>query len=274
MPPPPAPGIPPSPGIPPAPGIPPSGYTAYAAGGFASPQIDIGDSVGWSFKKLQQHVGPFVSLAAVVLAAYIVRGVIVVHIVHSTGQLVMNPDTGALEVTTSFWNGFFGLLVISFVFGVVIALLRVGLTRAALRATRGEEPSFADLTTGPNTGTYLVTAIVVSVLIGLGTVACLIPGLAALFFFLFAAFHSLDKGADLGDALRWSFEATKNNVAPVALLVLLLFGLSLVAGLFSGSVAGVVVSAVLALFIEPFAALLTANVYRKLGQESIAPAEG
>ena len=38
-------------------------------------------------------------------------------------------------------------------------------------------------------------------------------------------------------------------------------------------IGGVVIAAILGLFLEPLGALLNANIYRKLGQEPIAPVE-
>jgi uncharacterized membrane protein len=271
MPPPPpgAPGIPPSPGIPPAPG---AGYTAYAPGGIAAPQIDVGDSFNWSVKKFQQYLGPFLTLSGIIVVVQVIRGLLVDHLANSVGQLTINQQTGALETTSNFWGGFVGVLLIGVLFGIVVWLLRIGLLRAALRTSQGGVPSISDLTSGHNTWAYIVTAIVVGLLTGVGFLLCFLPGLAALFFFMFSATHSLDKGAGVGDSLRWSFEAVKGNVMPVVILVLLSFVIGILGSLFH-NIGGVVISGVLALFVEPFFALLNANIYRKLGQEPIAPVE-
>ena len=98
-------------------------------------------------------------------------------------------------------------------FGIVVWLLRIGLLRAALRTSSGEVPSMADLTTGHNAGAYIAHGVVVGLLTWIGLVLCILPGLAAAFFLIFAATHSLDKGAGVGDSLRWSFEAVKTNVS-------------------------------------------------------------
>ena len=185
--------------------------------------------------------------------------------------MTINQQTGALETTTSFWGGFVGALVIGMLVTIAVWLLRIGLLRAALRTSSGEVPSLADLTTGHNTGAYILTAIVVGVLVAIGTVLCILPGLAAAFFLIFAATHSLDKGAGVGDSLRWSFEAVKTNVVPVIILVLLTFVVGIIASVFRHSIAGIIIAGVLTLFIEPIFALLNANIYRKLGQEPIAP---
>jgi uncharacterized membrane protein len=275
MPPPPPPppgGMPPPP---PAPGIPPSGagYTAYAPGGIAAPQIDVGDSVNWSIKKFQQYIGQFLTLSAVIVAVQVIGGIVVYELARNSGTLTINQQTGALETSSTFWGGIIGALVIGMLVTIAVWLLRIGLLRAALRTSSGEVPSMADLTTGHNTGAYILTAIVVGVLVAVGTLLCILPGLAAAFFLIFAATHSLDKGAGVGDSLRWSFEAVKTNVVPVIILVLLTFVVGIVASLFRHSIAGIVIVGVLTLFIEPIFALLNANIYRKLGQEPIAPVE-
>jgi uncharacterized membrane protein len=267
-PPPPAPGIPPSPGIPPG-----AGYTAYAPGGIAAPQIDVGDSISWSIKKFQQYLGPFLTLSGVIIVVQAIGGIIAWQLRNHAGtQLTINQQTGALETTSSFWGGLVGALVISIIFGIVVFLLRIGLLRAALRTSSGEAPSMADLTTGRNTGAFILTSIAVAALYFVGFILCVIPGLLVMFFLVFAPTHSLDKGAGVGDSLRWSFEAVKTNVVPVLILVLILVVAGIISAFFRG-IGGVVIAAILGLFLEPFGALLNANVYRKLGQEPIAPVE-
>ena len=82
-PPPPPPGMPP----PPPPGIPPipAGATrAYAPGGIAAPQIDVGDSVNWSIKKFQQYIGQFLTLSGVIVAVQVIGGIIVYELAQAT----------------------------------------------------------------------------------------------------------------------------------------------------------------------------------------------
>jgi uncharacterized membrane protein len=265
-PPPPPPG-----GAPPPPPPPPGGgYAAYVPGGPATTQIDVGESFNWTLKKFQQYLPQFLTLSGIIVAVQAVGGIIVWQLLDSGRSLTVNQETGVIEITSGFWGGLVGSLIISVLFGIAVWLLRIGLLRAALHTTSGREPSVSDLTSGENTGHYIVTALVVGLLTWVGLALCILPGLLVSFFLTFAATHSLDKGIGVGDAMRWSYEAVKTNVVPVLLLVLILLAAGIVSAFFRG-IGGVIIAAVLGLFLEPFAALLNANIYRKLGAEPIAP---
>ena len=69
-------------------------------------------------------------------------------------------DNGVLVNDGNFWSGIIGSILISIVIALLVAFLRIGLLRAALRVTRGETPSFNDLMTGTNLVPYIIVAIV------------------------------------------------------------------------------------------------------------------
>lgn len=276
--PPPMPGSPPGGGFAPPPGggfAPPpgpGGYQVYQPGGMPQGpgQADVGTAISWAIAKFQQYIGPFLGLSGVIAAVSLIGGVVSAKLIDSGADtLVINETTGQLENTGNFFGGLIGGALLSIIVALILVFLRVGLLRAALRTSRGETPSFADLTTGENLGAYIVTAIVVGLLTAVGLVLCVLPGLAVAFFMLFAPTHSLDKGAGVGDAIKWSFEGVKANVVPAIVLVLI----AIVAGIISavaGGVGGAVVAAIIGLFLDPLSALINANLYRQVGNEPIA----
>jgi len=233
-------------------------------------QADIGAALSWAFKKFQEHIATFLSLAGVIMAVQVVGGIISWQLATNAGELEFDPNTGRFTDTSSFWSGLIGALVISIVVGVLVWILRIGLLRAALRTTSGETPAMSDLTSGSNLGAYIVTAIAVGLATFVGFLLCVIPGLIAAFFMAFAPTHSLAKGAGVGDSFRWSINAVKANIVPVLVLVLLTIAAGLV-GAFLRGVAGIVLVGIFGLFLEPIAALLNANLYRQFGNEPIAP---
>ena len=230
---------------------------------------DIGTALSWTFAKFQQNLVPFLSLSGVIAAVTLIGGLVSAWLIDSGTDGVHFDDSGRLVNDSNFWGGIVGGIIVSIVIGLLVAFLRIGLLRAALRTTRGETPSFNDLLSGTNVGAYIVTAIVVAILTAVGLVLCVIPGLIAAFLLLFAPIHSLDKGAGVGDALNWSFNAVKANIVPCIVLVLI----GIVVGIISavaGGVGGAIVAAIIGLFLDPISSLLTANLYRQMGSEAIA----
>ena len=276
--PPPPPGPPGGGYAPPPPGggyvpppAPPGGYQAYQPGGFPSGggQADIGTAFSWTFAKFQQHLIPLLSLSGVIFLVNLVGGVTASKLAETSVDDLRINDNGVLVNDGNFWSGIIGSILISIVIALLVAFLRIGLLRAALRVTRGETPSFNDLMTGTNLVPYIIVAIVSGILTAIGLVLCVIPGLLVAFFLLFAPIHALDKGAGVGDALNWSFNAVKATLVPCIVLVLIGIVVGIISS-FAGGIGGAVVAALLGLFIDPISSLLTANLYRQMGNEPIA----
>lgn len=120
--------------------------------------------------------------------------------------------------------------------------------------------------TGTNLVPYIIVAIVSGILTAIGLVLCVIPGLLVVFFLLFAPIHAL-KGAGVGDALNWSFNAVKANVVPCIVLVLIGIVVGIISS-FAGGIGGAVVAALLGLFIDPISSLLTAQPLPPDGQRA------
>ena len=238
-------------------------------GGGSSGSADIGSALSWSLAKMQEHLSVFLMLSGTIFAVNLVGGIISTKLAENSAAYIDSTTGRLTDVGTTFWGGIIGSIILSLVVALVVAFLNIGLLRAALRTTRGETPSFADLTSGENVGKYIITAIVVAILTAVGIVLCILPGLAAAFFLAFAATHALDKGADVGSCLSWSFDAVKRNVGPVIILVLLGFAATIISAVLGG-LTSVIVSAVIGLFLIPFSALINANLYRQMGGEEIA----
>lgn len=237
--------------------------------GSASGQADIGTAFSWTFAKFQQHLVPFLSLSGVIAAVTLVGGIVTTKLAETTADDLRINENGVLVNDGNFWSGLVGSIVLSIVIALFVAFLRVGLLRAALRTTRGESPSFNDLLTGTNLVPYIVAAIVTGILVAIGTVLCILPGIIVGFLLLFAPTHALDKGAGVSDALSWSFNAVKANVVPCIVLVLIGIVVGIITAI-AGGIGGTIVATILGLFTEPISALLNANIYRQMGNEPIA----
>ena len=267
--PPPPPG-PPGGGYVPPPPAPPGGYQAYQPGMPAggSGQADIGTAFTWTFAKFQQHLVVLLSLSGVIFVVNLVGGIISSKLAENSVDDLRINDNGVLVNDGNFWSGIVGSILISLLIALFVTFLQVGLLRATLKITRGEAPSFGDLLDPKNVMPW-ITALIVSILTIIGTFLCILPGLAAAFFLLFAVAHSIDKQVGPGEGMSWSFNAVKANIVPCIILAVIGIVVGIIAA-FAGGIGGAIVGSLLGLFIEPIKALLTANVYRQMGNEPIA----
>lgn len=266
----PSPYTPPPPPAP-APGSytpPPGDYQVYQPGGMATTGgvADVSSAFSWTISAFQKHLATFLALSGVIAAVSLIGGLISTSMVNSAD--LTYDESGRLVNASGFWGGVVGGIVLAVVVAIVTALLRVGLLRAALKRTRGEAPSFAHLTSTENLVPYIITALVVGILTVIGLALCIIPGLVIGFLLIFSTVRSLDTGEGVGEAMSFSSNAAKANIAPVLVIIVVSFIAAIIAAIASG-VGGVIVSAIIGLFAEPITALLTANVYRQVTGEAV-----
>lgn len=232
-------------------------------------QVDVGTAFSWAIAKFGKYAGVLIGLAAVVFVIRLIQ-VILSRVIFNALNNCDNPSVivnqnGAISIqnctvglgTTLLVNALLGI-----VFGVLVFLATVGIYRAALKTTLGEAPSFQHLTSSEHLGAYVLVAIVFGIMTLVGLALCIIPGLIVIFLFQFAPFYALDKGQGVGAALGNSYKAVTTNFLPVLLAAVINIVAVILGGLFFG---------ILTLVLLPFAALFTANIYRQVNREAIAP---
>jgi uncharacterized membrane protein len=114
-------------------------------------------------------------------------------------------------------SGLAGLVMMLFIF-----YMAGGFVTLALKASRGQPTGFGDLFSGGRfLGRFLVASIVGGIVINIGYVLCVIPGVILAFGLSLAAFLIVDQ--DLGgvDALKRSWEMTKGHKVTIFLFNLL-----------------------------------------------------
>lgn len=231
--------------------------------------MDIGAAFSWAINKFGSNAVILIALAAVVFVIRFVGSLAQKGILNSlTGgscnnTIVVNGQSIVTNgpCVASFATSITASLLTAIVFGVLAWIATIGIYRAALKTTQGQTPGFNNLTTGENLGKYIAVAIVYGLLIGIGLVLCVIPGIIAAFLFQLAPFYALDKGMSVGDALKASYEAATKNFVPVLLMTIISAITALVGSFLFG---------ILTLVALPFSALFIANVYRQLNREEIA----
>lgn len=236
---------------PPPPPPPPAGAQPMGTPPAGASSALVSDAFSWAVARFQQHAAILIALAAVVFALRAGQTII--------GNAVVSATGGSTAGSAA---GFAVVAVLGIAFGIAAWLASIGVYRAALRRTQGVEPSFAQLTTGENLGSYIVVAIVLGITVSIGLLLCLLPGLIAIFLFMFAPFLALDQGMGVGEAFRTSYRMVMENIGTVLVAALI----NIVATLLGGILWGL-----LGLVMLPFSALFTAYVYRSLRGEPVAP---
>lgn len=151
------------------------------------------------------------------------------------------------------------LVIINF---IIQTLVYMGMYSVAIKAHDNiAGASFSDLWHPQNFLSYLVASILTGVIIVIGFVLLIIPGIIAILFLMFVPYLVIDKGAGPIEAIKGSVSLTKGH-----LLSLFLFLLAIIAVNILGAIAllvGLLVSA-------PISMLAVASAYRTLS--SSAPA--
>jgi len=232
-----------------------------AIGGGPGP-VSIGAAISWSFAVFRRNPTSLILLAAVVAVIQMVQQV-------ATGPLqniltdCSNPVTPGQQAACQAALGSGAMLAIltAIGFGILAMVAMIGVYHAALRATSGQVPRFADLYTSQFTLQFVLVTLASMGLTLVGVLLCCLPGLAALFFLQLAPFSALDGAPGVRASLVRSARSIRANLAPALLLLLLTVLVSLLGSAFYG---------VLTLLTLPFVALVTAHVYRQFNGQPVA----
>ena len=222
----------------------------------------VAPAVSWAYDTFRRFTGPFIGLAAIVVVLQLLQQFITRPLQTIADDCLSAETQGQLNACSGTVGGAAVASVIVLIVFVVLTLIAsVGVYRAALRTTRGAIPSVkADLLTSEHLGSFVLTQIVAAILVVIGLVLCIIPGLILIYLFQFSGFYAIDRGTGPIENIKASARAVRS--AKGAGLATIVFG-SLVMAL------GVACCGLLSLVTLPFVALFTAHMYRQFNGEAI-----
>jgi hypothetical protein len=208
-------------------------------GGGAAP-FSVGDAISYGWRAYWKFVGPLVLVTIVAWGVSILFSVV--------GSLTNN---GLLS---------FLLTLIGWIVGLIIAM---GLIRCALAVVQGRTPEVNMLFETEGLGSYIVASIIAGLIIFVGLILCIIPGIIAGIILMFYGFAIVDH-PETGptQALSRSRELTQGRLGELFLFGLALLGINLV---------GALLCFVGLLFTYGITAVAVAYAYRSLSNQSIAP---
>ncbi|WP_421840297.1 hypothetical protein [Mycobacterium sp.] len=259
---------PPPPGYgapPPGYGAPPPGYPAQPGFGTAPKSgFSIGDAVSWSWNKFTQNgvalVVPVLAYAAALAALIGVLAVIIIGF--SDDTTTSYTDTGAAVNVTL---GPVASIISTFGYIVVFAValfMHAGLATGCLDIADGRPVSIGTFFKPRNLGMALVTGLLVGVLVALGSVLCIIPGLIIAFLAQFSVVAAVDRSLSPIESLKASIATVRSDVGN-SLLSWIVQSAALVIGellCLIGLLVGI-----------PVAALIQVYTYRRLSGGHVAP---
>jgi uncharacterized membrane protein len=211
-------------------------YAAAPAPG----ELNVGDAISYGWAAFKATPGPLVLITLVFL---VVSGVI-------------NGLGGAFQDQTVIYL-FFQLLSI-----FVGILLYMGMIRVALKVTSGVVPEIGDLFKPEHFGSYLGAGLLVGIIVTVGLVFCIIPGIYLGIALGFFGFLILGRGEKAIDSISGSWALTEGNRGTLFLLGLAVFGINLVGALLCG--VGLLVT-------YPLTIIAMGYAYRVLSGETPAP---
>ena len=124
---------------------------------------------GW--KKFTEYPGPLILI------------VLIIAVVNLIGF-------GLRFATDSFFVG----LVLVILFYIVGQILTIGIINASLMVTRGETPDLGKAFSTDHLGPFIVGSILYGIIVGIGLILCIIPGIIAAIMLAFYGFYILDQG--------------------------------------------------------------------------------
>ena len=233
----------PPPPPPPPPGAMPPPPPAYGAGGSSS--YSIGDAFSYGWNKFRQYLGPILILVLLVAVA--------VAVGQGISLLVQSNSGGFGGVVLS--------LIVSLAVTILSFALQYGIVRASLAITRGEEPTVANAWDMAQFGPYIVATILQSLLIFVGLILCVIPGIVLAFLTIFTPYFVIDQNMAPVDAIKASINLVTKNAGTLILFILLAFVVYFLGALVC--LIGLLVSI-------PVVLIATAYTYRKMTNQSVA----
>lgn len=224
--------------------------------------VDVGAAFSWSWTKLWQNGTTLVGGSALfAVAVTVVYGLFygIYYILMLLTASSSSPDGASAGVLLVGLVGYVLMwAVIAFMYYIYLA----GLIRSTLAISAGEKPALGSMFSLKDSGRILGTALLTSLIIGVGMLLLYLPGIVAAFFLMFSVKFAVDKQLGPIDAMKASFNLVKANVGSV-ILVWLVAGVASSVGTLACGV-GVLVTVPLALLLQTYA-------YRRLTNAYIAP---
>ena len=153
-----------------------------------------------------------------------------------------------------------GILILVVIFALQI--FSAALAKGGLEVADGRSPSIGQLFEGWDKTQVVITAILIAVGTGIGSILCYLPGLAFAFLTSYAMLFVVDQRMGAVDAIKASISFTTSHLGETILFFLLYLVVTFIGGLLCG--VGLLVA-------YPVVLVAQAYTYRTLRGETVSP---
>lgn len=193
--------------------------------------FSVGDAISYGWNATKNNLGFFI-------LAFLIIWVV---------EAILSYLNGALSRNAPLIGFLFGLIV--YVIGL---FFQMNLIKIGLEVFDNRQPRLEDLFVVPaHWVSYLIAGIIFGIVVGIGFVIFIIPGLFMLTRWLFFGYAIVDQGADATQSLGASWQLTRGHFWGVFLLVLALFVINIIGAILFG--VGLLISAPISLMASTYA---------------------
>lgn len=227
----------------------------------ADPAGQVRAALVWAVSTFRRNLLAFVALAAIVTAVQFLQQLSVQPLTDVVNECA-DPQTPGQQAacTNALATQVFTSGTLTLIFAVLTLVVTVGVIRAAIRATLGQEPGFDALLDGHNLLKYLLFQLAYALLVGFGFLLFVLPGLLVIFFFQLGPYYVLDRGLRVGQAFAASAQVVRRNLPAAFMMTFANAMVLIMGGVFFG---------LFTLFLLPLASLFTAHLYRQFNDEAV-----
>ncbi len=221
---------PPNDGPPPSYRPPPTGPGSFSSQPTGEP-FSVGAAVRYGWTKFKDNAGALI-VAMIILFAItaIVEGIGSTLTSAAGGTSLFDiTDTGnGPSFSTNF--GITGQLVgfvASLVSTAVSFVISAGIIRGALDITEGRKFSLSEAFGKLDYAKVIITSIIVSVLVTIGLLLFVLPGIVVAFLTIFALYFVVDDGTEPVASIKGSYRLVKDNIGDVLVLFIASIGIAI-----------------------------------------------
>lgn len=244
---------------------PPPGYPGAPAFGGPAQGFNIGEAVSWAWNKFSKNTAAILvpTLAFGVVYAVLQGLIQVISGLFTTvdSSSYSDYDSGFAASYSLGAGGIVVSIIGSIVMLVVAAVVQSAYIGGMLDIANGQPVEIGSFFKPRNVVNVIIASVVSGIIVGIGIVLCIVPGIIAVIMLMFTTVIVLDRNVPGIEGITTSFNIAKANFGPVALTWLTTIAITIL---------GVVLCFVGLIVAYPVASLVTVYAYRKLTGGPIA----
>jgi len=189
------------------------GYGGAAPDGGAPLPYSVGDAWSAGFRLFRQHAGPFVLMALTIL----ITSGIFAGLSFATSDHTTSTSDSSVHLAVNYTPA---SIIFNLLASIVGTLLTAAMIRGALDAVDGKQVTYGAMFEGWDKIQVLIAAVITRLIIAVGLILCIVPGIIAMFLLYFTNMSLVDRNLPAFEAVKASAEFARAHVGPLLLTAL------------------------------------------------------